>query len=211
MNTFSRERWTQLWRAAGVQGDPTQWYERLATAYAEPHRDYHNQRHIAECLRQFDHVRNLCQDPLAVEFGIWFHDAIYDPKISDNEERSAELAARCLAEGQVEPAFSELVQQLVLVTKTHEPELGTDLALMVDIDLAILGSPWARFSEYEQAIRREHVWVPDEIFGPKRVAILERFLARDRIYSSEWFQQNYEHQARANLQQSIHNLKGLSR
>ena len=100
---------------------------------------------------------------------------------------------------------------MILVTKTHDPEPGSDLALMVDIDLAILGSSWDRFAEYEQAIRQEYARVPDVIFGQKRAAILDRFLSRDKIYSTEWFRREYEQRARVNLQKSIHRLKGLAR
>ena len=106
MNTLTQERWDSLWLAAGAKGDPSPWYERLAAAYGEPHRQYHNRQHIAECLREFDEIRDLCQNAPALEFGIWFHDAIYDPTASDNEEKSADLAARCLA--QVSPDRCEI-------------------------------------------------------------------------------------------------------
>jgi predicted metal-dependent HD superfamily phosphohydrolase len=211
VNTLTQERWDSRWLAAGAIGDPSPWYKTLAAAYGEPHRHYHNRQHIAECLREFDEIRDLCENAPALEFGIWFHDAIYDPKASDNEERSADLAARCLAQGQLDPLFSDRVQQLILVTKTHDPEPGTDLTLMVDIDLAILGSSWDRFAEYEQAIRQEYAWVPEVVLGAKRAAILDRFLSRDRIYSTEWFWRKYEQQARVNLTKSVHNLKGLAR
>ena len=93
----------------------------------------------------------------------------------------------------------------------HESEPGTDLALMIDIDLAILGNSWVRFSEYEQAIRGEYAWVPADVFCSKRATILEKFLVRDRIYSTEWFQRKHEQPARENLMKSIQNLKGLCR
>lgn len=211
MNSLSQERWASLWRSAQAKGDPLPWYEGLATAYAEPHRHYHNQRHIAECLREFDAVSKQSENPQALEFALWFHDAVYDPKASDNEEKSADLAARCLTDAKRDSSFSERVYQLVMATKVHQSEPGTDLALMIDIDLAILGSSWIRFSEYERAIRGEYEWVPADVFCAKRTEILERFLARDRIYSTEWFQRKYEQQARENLMNSIQNLKGLSR
>src|SRR5690348_3284502 len=56
VNTLSQDRWISLWRSAQAKGDPLPWYKRLASAYAEPNRHYHNQRHIAECLREFDAV-----------------------------------------------------------------------------------------------------------------------------------------------------------
>src|SRR6266850_1795575 len=95
------DRWAALWCAIGASGDPSLWYERLTAAYAEPQRVYHNQQHIAECLAQFDAVRHLARQPEAVEVAIWFHDAVYDPKGADNEEQSANLAKRCLVDGNV--------------------------------------------------------------------------------------------------------------
>ena len=50
----------------------------------EPHRYYHNLQHIHDMLLN----DNLIINGLT----IWYHDAIYDPKRNDNEERSAELA-----------------------------------------------------------------------------------------------------------------------
>ena len=82
---------------------------------------------------------------------------------------------------------------------------------MIDIDLAILGNSWVRFSEYEQAIRGEYAWVPADVVCSKRATILEKFLVRDRIYSTEWFQRKHEQPARENLMKSIQNLKGLCR
>src|SRR5579871_3964915 len=80
VTTFTQERWDALWLAAGAKGDPSPWYERLAAAYGEQHRHYHNRQHIAECLREFDEIRDHCQNAPALEFAIWFHDAIYEPK-----------------------------------------------------------------------------------------------------------------------------------
>jgi len=82
-----------------------------------------------------------------------------------------------------------------------------DAPLLVDIDLSILGQAEARFQEYEAQIRREYEWVPEPAFALKRAEILERFLARERIYSTEPFFSKYEKQARANLLGSIRKLR----
>src|SRR5262249_12636552 len=46
-----------------------------------------------------------------------------------------------------------------------------------------------------------------KIFSEKRAEILERFLARQRIYSTEPLFTKYERQARANLHDSVRKLK----
>ena len=73
---------------ATKQAQPAGSYERITAMYAEPHRHYHNRQHIADCLTEFDHVREVAVEPDAVEFAIWFHDALYDPCAGDNEALS---------------------------------------------------------------------------------------------------------------------------
>ena len=207
MNGLSQDRWVDLWQAVGARGDPLPWYEHLSAAYAEPHRHYHNQQHICECLVELDRARHLAREPEAIELALWFHDAVYDPRAGDNEERSAALAKRCLAGAELPDAFADKVGQLVMATKSHEAAAGCDTAMMVDVDLSILGQPEERFLEYEAQIRQEYAWVPRISFAPKRAKILETFLARERIYMTDWFHEKYEQQARRNLEKSIRALK----
>ena len=68
MNALDRERWNQLWRAAGARSENAPRYDQLVQLYNEPHRHYHNSRHILDCLREFDLARHLAKEPIAVEF-----------------------------------------------------------------------------------------------------------------------------------------------
>jgi len=205
-NPLGRDRWQQLWRSLGAKGEAVGWYEILLRAYAEPQRHYHNERHIADCLAEFAAVRSLARQPKAVELALWFHDAVYDPRTADNEAQSAALAKRCLeAEGLGE--LAEVVAPLILATKTHDSLPGTDAALVVDVDLSILGQSETRFAEYEAQIRAEFAWVAAEIFAAKRAEILQRFLARPQIYLTEVCFDRYEAQARRNLAGAIRALR----
>jgi predicted metal-dependent HD superfamily phosphohydrolase len=208
MNWPAQDRWQRLWQAAGASGDSATWYQRLTQAYAEPQRHYHNQQHIAECLAEFDAARHLAQQPVAVEMALWFHDAVYDPKAGDNEERSAALAKVCLEAAGLSD-FAGTTAELVMATKLHGADAGPDAALVVDVDLSILGQSEVRFAEYETQIRKEYGWVPKLIFNPKRAEILQRFLDRERIYTNEHFATRYEQNARRNLEESIRKLKRL--
>jgi len=101
----------------------------------------------------------------------------------------------------------ESVAALVLATKTHEPSALRDAALVIDVDLSILGQRKERFEEFEAQIRREYDWVLESTFAAKRAEILERFLARKHIFATERFLAKFENQARGNLQESIKRLK----
>lgn len=207
MNGPDLERWTRLWRQVSAAADPQPLYRELVSRYSEPQRHYHNLAHIAECLTEFDSARHMARDPFALELAIWFHDAVYDPHAPDNGERSAELARERLAQaGALE--LGGAVAPLVLATKAHNPALHPDAPLLVDVDLAILGQPAERFRQYEAQIRREYDWVPEEIFSAKRAEILQKFLARQRIYSTDVFLAKYERAARINLQRSLAALRG---
>jgi predicted metal-dependent HD superfamily phosphohydrolase len=200
------DRWIRLWRRITAKGEPLPVYQELVSLYSQPHRHYHNLRHVAECLAEFDSARHLASQPVAVELAIWFHDAIYDTRAQDNEEHSAELAKGCIADAGGSAELREAVAALVMATKTHEPSVHPDAPLVVDVDLSILGQPKERFLEYEAQIRREYHWVPEETFAAKRAEILERFLARKPIYTTDDFFAKFEQRARINLQNSIRGL-----
>ena len=207
MNEPSRERWLHLGNSLRASGDSENWYHQLARLYSEPQRHYHTLQHIGHCLLEFDEAAHLTGNPKAVEVALWFHDAIYEPRAHNNEERSAELAGRFLAETEAGPEFCNVVTQHILATRHHTGEPGSDSLIVVDIDLAILGQARAVFDDYERRIRLEYSWVAEHLFAEKRAEILRRFLTREKIYSSELFSTKYEAAARENLARSISRLE----
>jgi predicted metal-dependent HD superfamily phosphohydrolase len=209
-SSLEGERWRVLWHRAGLRGDAARCFEQLMGLYTEPHRAYHNGHHIAECLREFDSAEGLTNKPIAVELAIWFHDAIYDPRANENEERSAELAREQLSLGGASQALLEAVTTLIAATKHTNVPRNPDEQLLVDVDLSILGQSEKGFAEYEAQIRQEYAWVPREVYTSKRAEILENFLRRQSIYSTELFRSKYEERARRNLTISIRKLRAHS-
>jgi len=181
--------------------------DELVRAYAAPERHYHNLAHIEAMLGLKSSYENALSEPQNVEAAIWFHDAVYDTRAGDNEEKSAELAKTRIRAAREDINLLVGTFALVLATKTHDPSLHPDAPLMVDIDLSILARPEERFWEYEAQIRCEYDWVPEAIFSTKRAEMLVQFLARERIYSTQQFFDRYEKQARANLQASVQKLR----
>lgn len=203
-----RQRWIGLCLRNGATGDISAAFDRLTAAYETPLRAYHNLGHVLVCLAELESARELANAPDAMEFALWFHDAIYDSRAGDNEARSADLASAELAALGLDSSLRELVHRLVLVTRhsPDDPPRTADEQLIVDIDLAILGKPCPEFDRYEQQIREEYAWVPADIFCAKRAEVLQRFLARSPIYGTPHFRDRYESTARENLAASIANL-----
>src|SRR5690348_17112290 len=138
MNRLTPERWIQLWRRVAPKGDPLPVYRDLVSLYSQPHRHYHNLSHITECLAELDSVHDLARQPDAVELALWFHDAVYETRSQDNEEKSAELARRRIADAGGTADLCNSVADLVLSTKAHDSSLHPDAPLLVDVDLSIL-------------------------------------------------------------------------
>ena len=175
----------------------------LVRRYGEPHRAYHNLHHVLACLEQAREIRDQFVAPGIAELALWYHDAIYDPHRADNEERSAALATERLSHL---PGIAAAVAPLILATKhNHAPTAG-DEALVVDIDLSILGAPEPAFVAYDTAIRREYRWVPRPLYRRKRREILQSFLDRRQIFATETFALRLERQARANLTKAVAQL-----
>ena len=199
-------RWSDLWARLRLQIPPGAEFAALLARYREPHRAYHTEQHLRECLDWLDQLRALARDPAALELAIWYHDAIYRPRRSDNEQASADLATANLRAAGASGTLIAAVSDLIMAT-THQatPPPG-DAALLADIDLAILGAPAPRYAEYEAQIRAEYRWVPGFVFRSRRAALLREFLARPRLYSTPELFDHLEAQARLNLAHAIHEL-----
>ncbi len=208
--SLSRSRFLQAWRAAGVARSSGDLYDDLLERYSEPQRAYHTLQHIEEILELCDRV--VDESPLdraqraRLELAIWFHDAVYDPRASDNEERSADLATEALTSGGAEQTVVKDVEAMILVTKQHRDAEGATQRWLVDLDLAVLGAPPERFAEYERQIRFEYSWVPDAQYVEARRAVLEGFLERERLYVNEVMRRRFDEPARANLRKALEGL-----
>jgi predicted metal-dependent HD superfamily phosphohydrolase len=168
-------------------------------------RHYHTLEHIDACLAWLDEVKPSAEYPAEIELALWFHDAIYDPRAKDNERRSAELARRRLQELGVSRAVRERIADYVLATQKHIALAG-DAALLVDLDLTILGADPAEFDRFEQQIRQEYQHVPEPMFRMGRSRVLKTFLDRPQIYVIPAVRWHLENAARRNLQRRIKQL-----
>ena len=199
----SLERWQSVWRQLGASRASEELYRQLVACYSEPHRRYHTIQHLNECFAHLDSVSSLADHPDEVELGLWFHDAIYDTTRKDNEKRSAEWARDSVLAAGVSSEKAERIYELIMATMHKAVASGRDAEVLVDIDLSILGAEAARFDEYEVQVREEYAWVPESLFRAARRKVLEEFVSREWIYSTEPFRRNYEARARENIARSL--------
>ena len=197
--------WRATWTSLNL-APPPGLCDQLLRAWDEPQRHYHTQQHLTECLALFDALRAHAEQPANIELALWFHDAIYDVQGHDNEARSAHWAVQALAAGGVDAARCQRVHDLIMATCHTALPASPDQALLVDIDLAILGAPAARFAQYTRQIGAEYAWVPPQVYAVKRRAVLRGFLEREAIYTTPAVAQRLEQRARANLAKAISSL-----
>lgn len=214
-----RTRWTQALQAARPDEttetteppDPTPYADNLLTRYQEPHRRYHTLTHLTAVL---DHIDVLEQaeagyapDPALVRLAAWFHDAVYAPDRSENEERSARLAERALPEAGVSAEGTAEVARLVRLTVTHAPA-PDDLngQVLCDADLAILAAPPDTYAAYTAAVREEYAFVPEDAFRQGRADVLRQLLALPQLFRTPYGTRQWEKAARANIAAELKRL-----
>ena len=95
----------------------------------------------------------------------------------------------------------ELIERIILDTKEHRPTLEPS-AIVIDLDLASLGLPWAQFCTNAEKLMREFGSLPAHEVEAGRRGFLEAFLERENLYHTAWGAQ-WESQARSNIRRFL--------
>ena len=200
-------RFSRVWREVGASGDEKTALQALVTRYAEPHRSYHTLAHVLDCLDVFEEAREQSERPELITAAIWYHDVIYDPQASDNEKASADFAMQALR-GASQGDLSAIHSLIMATAHGASQETKTpDAALLVDVDLSILGRSAERFDAYEASVRYEYSFVPSPVFRHHRAMLLEKFLEQTTLFLTPLFRARFEASARKNLRRSLLRLR----
>jgi predicted metal-dependent HD superfamily phosphohydrolase len=176
------ESWALL--AGNSPTSRTEWAAVVA-AWSEPHRRYHDLAHLAAVLGLVGELGGAAADLDAVRLAAWYHDVVYAPERSDNEQVSAQRA-RAGLRGLVTDERLDEVERLVLLTAGHDPAPGdTNGAVLCDADLAVLAAPPESYAAYASAVRLEYGHLSDQEFTNGRIAVLEHLLALPTLYRTE--------------------------
>ena len=204
-------RWVSSLPSEWTEGCKGPLFAAARECYQSPGRVYHAWSHVVDCV---DKLRTFpCESGRSVFLALLFHDAIYDPGKSDNEERSAGQATRLLKEHSSLPE-AEIVEisRFIRATKNHRVPPGEesrDLQATLDIDMSILGAPAETYRAYTEGVRREYcpVVTSEALFAAGRVAFLSNVLAQATIFNTADGIAHWESTARENIAEELDSLR----
>lgn len=204
-----RVKW--LLKRSNISWDHDKIFKEIQSLYFQNENFYHHRLHIVSCLNDFYEIRNMCENPDALERAIIFHDIVYVPWANDNEEKSADLADKYLSNLWYDANFIAQVKHLIMMTKHDKSPQTIDEKIIIDIDLAILGKDRKFYNRYILDIREEYKrniqWLTDQRFSEWRLSFLEDFSNREDIYHTSYFKNKYWNQAKQNLEYEKQKLK----
>ena len=159
----------------------------MATAWSDPQRAYHGTTHLVDCLEQLDAAPGEGADRRIVEAALWFHDAVYDPRATGNEARSAAWASRALGGVGIPGGGGTRGRAARSCSPATPHPRPTRRPPHCDVDLSILGRDPDEFYEFERRIRAEYAWVPEATYRAVRAEILTGFLHRSPLFLTQPF------------------------
>lgn len=195
------EHWNSLARELGLSNEKSQEvYNFLLSKYSGKDRHYHSVRHIVSMLDGFELLKDKFSNPVAARLAIVFHDVIYDASKKDNEEQSANAMKKMLA-GLVDQAILEKAAFTINATKEHKATPSNDTNLVIDIDMAILGQPWAVYERYASGVMQEYIPVyGEDAYRAGRPQFLDVTAGQESIFITDEFR-HLDTQARKNMAQ----------
>lgn len=204
-----QNRWNEL--ATHYTDDEAlinKWWNYISDHYSKKSRAYHNLIHLSSMFREMDKHAEKLENSNCLSFSIFFHDVIYKSLRKDNEEKSAEVAIQALTEMTVQKYMIQMCSQQINSTKKHEPleRSGNDCLFLIDFDLEILSREWEEYEIYTKQIRKEYKMVPYPIYRNGRKDAMIKFLEKEKIYQTEFYQKEKEESARKNILKEINSL-----
>ena len=151
----------------------------LLEMWNETHRCYHTQEHLKDIIEQIHNDQQGNPPKLEQKFSqkeyekllltAIFHDCIYDPLKSDNEERSAEFFMKSVPDQQNTDALD--VRQMILDTKSHQAFSELSRCFQA-YDMNIVERDFEALLEWEHGIFGEYQSVGNKLYQFGRLKFL---------------------------------------
>jgi len=149
----------------------------ILSMWNESHRHYHNLDHLTSLM---DDIENQYKDKVSekeyekLNLVALFHDIVYDPSKSDNEEKSAEFFIN-LCQDKTNPDILE-VKQAILDTKSHQST--TPISEKFNkLDMKVIEGNYDELLKWEEGISAEYTpFYGEEKYKQGRIQFLESLL-----------------------------------
>ena len=217
-----RNEWELLWDYAQADESAINhadaWFARLtgATAYGGTARHYHNLDHLVHGLSEIRawaaNTKPSALDIEIVKQAFWFHDAEYEHAreagAPSNEEASAQLWLGSHLGQEMDPAAA-----LIRATD-HFQEASIEhplKAVLLSVDLAILGQDDEVYQNYARAIRQEYAHLPDDEYRRQRTGALGHLCRKaeaHKLFCDPYFAAQYNDRAIDNMEREMARLAG---
>lgn len=180
----------------------------IVNSYSAPGRYYHNLEHVLKVVEAVSTYQGTESDKIVLKLAALFHDIVYDPRASDNEQKSAEWFAKIVSDTGISAEDLEKVKSLILLTKNHFSAKTKLEVALADADLSILAENSETYNEYASNIRKEYSHLEDELFFKRRLKFLKKIEERMRNRSLFFnLDKIYEEEARKNIADEILRLR----
>lgn len=196
---------------ASLGGDPASGRRSaadLVARYRAPTRRYHGEAHalaVVQNARLLGAQVGLADAQSAlVQAAACAHDVVYDGEPGHDELASAHWARAALQHAGAAGAAADKVADLVLATAQHRaPDDDLGAAVLLDADLAILGSAPADYDAYTRAVRAEYAHLSESAWREGRSQVLRSFLQRDRLFVTTAARNAWDVAARTNMTREL--------
>lgn len=199
---------------------PKEKYKKVLKRYEEPHRVYHDRRHIDLLFEGLSEMHDaLVVDGFTlhqidmVKCAIVYHDAVYDIGSSSNEEDSATLLAKdCHANGWFNQTDIDMMTNAIMMTgpryfhntvSVKSVKVAHKIGSVVcDVDLYPFALEAKRFNEVADRVFEEYSGGNENFKIPfylGNMKFLMNYLGRDNIYNTTYAQKNWHRPAVRNI------------
>lgn len=168
----------------------------LLSMWNESHRHYHNLNHLNDLIEQINENKSKFTEKEYEKLMLTalFHDCVYEPKSSTNEEDSAKFLMECV----IDKSDSDIldVKQMILDTKYHNSI--TNLSESFNkFDMSIVERDFDHLLEWENGISEEFSVFPKDQYKKGRIKFLESLLDKyphnteNLLKLVDWVKNNY--------------------
>ena len=167
----------------------------LLSMWNESHRSYHTLNHLNDVIDQINESKSKYSDKEYEKLMITalFHDCVYDPMKSDNEEKSADFFMKCCSDKSNGDVLE--VRQMILDTKTHQATTNLSESFNNNY-ISIVERDFDQLLEWENGIHEEFK-AYGELYKEGRLKFLESLLDKyphntdNLLKLVDWVKNNY--------------------